>query len=410
MDSKTKIFELNKDTINDLINISNQIINSKIDTLIILIDKNNIDFSKIKFIHSIIINFYINNKKIGIWGIPNCVLRNILTPKDFIKLYDYLIKPNYNLNKKTKKLIYYSSNIIECRNCIENKDCIGLGNLKTNQYPWLYIQSGEYIFNKYYKNIIFQDKEIDKHFKTFSNHIKNYKSIFSTRSIYFANTISNETEFKYNNRFIYYCHNLHKSEINNEINNLKKISNNETLINELEIFYKNFILNGFAYSYAKGDKTRESIYYFPINSNIIKSYLSKIPINFEELYFEELYFIGIDYIKNKKYEIKIYSKIKNNSELLKYLKEKYKIKINNNVLNYISNLIFVRRYNLENKKLKSIKIEYNINNNEKYSQYLKNEFNYDINYKEFEKIIRLTFNYNLEKKIGVFNKITKYYR
>ena len=71
MDSKTKIFELNKDTINDLINISNQIINSKIDTLIILIDKNNIDFSKIKFIHSIIINFYINNKKIGIWGIPN---------------------------------------------------------------------------------------------------------------------------------------------------------------------------------------------------------------------------------------------------------------------------------------------------------------------------------------------------
>jgi len=401
------IFNLNKDSYYKLDNIIKFSINRKIN-LILNIDKNSFDFKSLLILKKMIFLFTYNNLKLGIWGVPDCVLRYIFQDGfDFTKYYDIsLIKINPLFYKLINDNYTFSSNLISCNKCFVKKNCSGLGILDENQKMW------NFRINKTIrmieKKFLFSNNIINKLHKSFINYIENSSLFYTDRTLRYVKTYTHKKQLKYENRFVYFSRYIHKNELDKEFDFLyKNLLNKDFIYYIYKNLYSKLFMRSFAYSIAEleNNKLRESFYLYFINEQILINYLlskKKLQINKEN--FDELNYISQDFNLNEEFGLKVYSKIKNKNLLFDFLKDKYSFIFPEELIDIAYSFYFVRRY--KNNKLISNKIEFNSSNNEYVVTILQNYFNIYIPKESKLKIEIFALDFDLK---GHINKITIYY-
>lgn len=373
--------------------------------LILIFNKNAVLFKELLFLKQLIIYFFSKKIYFGIWGLPDCVIRYIYQDGfDYVLFNEYLIPENSFSLFFFDKDYYLSQQLLSCKNCMEYKNCFGLGINSLNLSNWFYrygIKTRINVWNK----IKFKDKIISNKYFDFLNHIKKSNLKYTDRSLKFASVFLKNSNNDYFERFTYFCRYLHKKEFLFEFYFLKKISKNNFLIEYFyENFYKNLLMRSFAYSVAVSkNKFRESFYFYFISDKTLSNYLcNKKNLIVNTYDFEKLNYISFDFMNNKEEDFKVYSKIENEISFFNFLKKEFKFEIS--LLKEGKEFYLVRRYDIKG-NFKNFKFEYVPKNFEESRLALSKL--YDLNLLINNSFIGESIAIDLDKT-GKLNKITFY--
>jgi hypothetical protein len=348
----------------------------------------NFPFKKLNTLLEIILSFKRIDVKIGFINIPYCVLKSLLGNFYFsIFSEEFLLKKsNFFFKFKPKKLFFLPI----CNFCLDYNRCFSLGENKENYTLWDFRTSFRKIKHSYdSKNETLQQ---------FINHIDLSQTIYTDRNISLTKTFKKAQSIN-DNRFIYYCHFLKKSEFTYEFNFLDSYFNNSKLYSIIKQKYLNLELKGMAFSFKELiDSKIISYYLFFVNLTLLEKYVKSVITSFKKEQFEELYFIGFDEIDNKISQIKLYSKVQNSNDIYEYLGiQKFPFSH--------ENMLLVRRFD-GNGEFKEYKIECMSNDYENVMKYLLDK-GFNINF-DFTKntITRIAFSFSKEMDL---NKVVFYY-
>lgn len=356
------LYNLNINTINQFILTINEIIKNKSKlNIIIIVDKNSFKISELIFLKNIVINFWVLENKLGIWGLPYCHLQEILGEINFIKFEPILIKENNLFFSLINNFYINSTQLINCHLCfLKNTNCYGFGNKPEN----FLINKGRLntkLRLEKYKSIKYENKELNALYNLFINHILNSNLYYSDRYLRLTKVYTQKKELNYDERFVYYCRYLSKFEFNSEKSFLLSIAKNKDFFKYMyENFVENFYLNSLAYTYLTGDIERETFYFYFKDQDafILFFKFMKISINIE--IFEEFYDVSFDFKNGLQSDFKIYTKIKDASLFFDYLKKNYNFEANSLIRSSL-NFSLCRRYDKFG-EFKGIKFEFHSKN------------------------------------------------
>ncbi len=420
------LFYLNKKTILFFNSFINKLIKLKFN-LIIVIDKNSFKFNDLIFLKDYILLFYKLDLKLGIWGLPDCVMRLIFADGfDFIRLEPYLIKTNYLFYEINNSLFNYSVQLVNCNDCFIKNNCVGLGLLNYNS-KFFYRKSIENRL-KEKKKVSFDDNIINLIYSNFISHIASSSLYYTDRTLRYVKSYTKIKKLKYSNRFVYFSRYIHKSEFNFEFEFLlNNILNFNFLKNFYENFYLRLLMRSFAYSIAKLNDNfyRESFYFYFIEENQIINFLKLNYISFTKNDFEEFKYISYDLkteiinkinfkkefdindleIESQIFGFKLYSKIFNIDAFFNFLKTELNFIFPEELMKISFNYYLVRRYD-KNFNLIGFKFEFNSKDSEKTKLLLENLFGFIIPREEELKMEIFAIDLSLD---GFIKKISIYY-
>lgn len=326
------VFELNSSNSPYLEKVLNDCLKfSNFEGIIFVINKNEIYFSKIMFFKDIIIQLYLNKKKIGLFGLPHCFKIKLFGGFDYMRFSSLLILENSKyFSKYLPYYQNYSSQLKKCIICSKSDVCDGLGSIKENYSLWSFRASHKYR-NKNIENL-FQSKDnlIKNSFKNFQNHILKFDLETTDRMVQFVQNIDNGSINSFSDRFLYFCYYLSEKEFKLEFDFLKTQVINKKYLDVLISKIKNFQLKTFAFSLAKKKNLiRETFYFYPVQNYDILTDLN-LNLNYFKNY-SKPYVVGIDIIDNEISSYKVYFKstlenIKKEIGDLKFDFEKIKVK------------------------------------------------------------------------------------
>lgn len=370
--------------------------------LILDIDKNAFVFEKLFFLKPIILHFYRLKVPLGIWGLPYCVMQQILGGYLYAKLQEYLIQEPKIFAFKLHN-IQDSALLLECKRCIKAKVCSGLGHLACNRSQFAWRMANHYRFEQV-KNLPLQGHAKKAH-GLFVKHICHYPQEETDRAMAYAKVFSKSGSFTYTDRFIYYCNYLLASQIRDEKELILAHTKNRRFIENLFRFYLSYF-ERYAYSLAYGEKIRETIYGFFIDGDRSKDLLGKLTFDLHQHPFEDTYyFFGVDLIDGMPDAYKLYSKISNDTSFFNYLAQHFSFVFPPEILKISYDFLLVRRL-AANKKLSSIKVEMYCNDFAKLTTLVYKYYDIRLKSNEHFEIDRIAFDIDLQ---GILNKITVYY-
>ena len=370
--------------------------------LIIHIDKNAFVFTKLFFLKRIVHLFYRQKVPLGIWGLPFCVMQQILGGYLYTKVQKFLIKEPRSFAFKYQGGLH-SSLLIECKKCIKAETCSGLGNLACNRSQFAWRMANRYRFvNLPYLTL--QKPAAEVH-DQFIRHICRYPQEGTDRAVAYARVFSKSRGFIYHDRFIYYCNYLLSSEAEDEKKLILAHTKNQGFIENFFRLYPSYF-ERYAYSLAYGEKIRETVYGFFIDASQAKDLLGKLSLDLQQQSFEgPFYFFGIDLIDGVPDAYKLYAKITDKPAFFDYLEHQFSIVFPPEILEISYGFLFVRRVDSE-KRLLSIKVEMYSRDITKLSDLIHKHYHIRLESNEHFETDRVAFDIDLR---GRLNKITLYY-
>jgi len=370
--------------------------------LILYIDKNAFVFAKLSFLKTVALHFYRQKVPLGIWGLPYCVMQQILGGYLYTKLQEYLIQEPKMFTFKLHN-IQDSALLLECKKCIEAKECNGLGYLACNRSQFAWRMANRYRFEQV-KNLSLQGHAKKVH-DLFVKHICYYPQEETDRTMAYAKVFSRSGVFTYQDRFIYYCNYLLASQIKDEKELILTHTKNRSFIENFFRLYPSYF-ERYAYSLAYGEKIRETVYGFFIDADRSKDLLAKLNLDLPQQPFEETcYFFGVDLIDGVPDAYKLYAKISDDHTFFDYLAHHFSFVFPPEILEISYDFLLVRRLDA-NKKLSSIKVEMYCNDLAKLSDLVYKYFDMHLESNKHFETDRITFDIDLQ---GNLNKITLYW-
>jgi len=321
------ILELTKKNRKYLLRIVKECISHKnFHGIIFLIDKNEILFERLFFLKDISIKLFNNNKKVGIHGLPYCVLQYIFGSDYFSRYFpDFISEDNQYYSKYIPIFQQNSSLLLKCAECIASTYCDGLGSRIENHYIWSYRTSHTY--RALGRDILFQtdNAEMQNMYDSFCTYIDNSDLTYADRYLYFTKNIDLGSAYSFSDRFVYHCDFPPKNEYKKELNFLSTYIENRTFLPIIETLLNRDEVCRIAYSKANKDNiSRESFYINPNGENnyyLLNYFNIKLDISFPNKFLG----VGIDYYNGKIKSYKIYFVV--SSEILMQIHPEYFNKI-----------------------------------------------------------------------------------
>ncbi len=397
------LFRLDKHSTKELdTTISNFLSQKNGPGLILYIDKNAFVFVRLSFLKTIILHFYRLKVPLGIWGLPYCVMQQILGGYLYARLQKYLIQEPKIFVFKLHN-IQHSALLLECKKCIKAEVCNGLGHLPRNRSQFAWRMANRYRFEQV-KNLSLHGHAKKVH-DLFVKHICHYPQEETDRAIAYAKVFQKSIGFTYVDRFIYYCNYLLPPQIEEEKELILTYTKNREFIESFFRFYPSYF-ERYAYSLAYGEKIRETVYGFFIDANRSKDLLGKLNLNLQQQLFEEpFYFFGIDMIDGVPEGYKLYSKISDDSAFFDYLAYHFSFLFPSEIMEISHDFLLVRRLDA-NKRLSSVKVEMYCNDLAKFSNLVYRYFDILLESNEYFETDRIAFDVDLQANL---TKITLYY-
>ena len=370
--------------------------------LILYIDKNAFVFTKLSFLKAVALHFYHQNVPLGIWGLPYCVMQQILGGYLYTKLHQYLIPEPESFAFRHQNG-QHSALLLNCKKCIKAEMCSGLGNLACNRSQFAWRMANRYRFDNL-PYLTLREPAAKVH-DQFIKHICRYPQEETDRAITYARVFPRSRGFAYYDRFIYYCNYLLYSQVEEEKELILAYTKNRGFIERFFRFYPSYF-GRYAYSLAYGEKIRETIYGFFIDKNRSWDLLGKLNLDLAQQPFEEpFYFFGIDLIDGVPEGYKLYAKISDDRAFFDYLAQYFSFEFPHEIVKISYDFLFVRRVDAR-KRLTSIKVEMYCKDLELLSHLIYEYYDIRLESNEHYETDRIAFDIDLE---GSLNKITLYY-
>lgn len=326
------LFELSAENRISLLKIIADCLNhSHFRAIIFTVNKNEILFDRLFFLKEMTLKLFQNDKKVGIWGIPYCVMQSIFGGHYFSQLADKMIPENSNQYSKYIPVNQYSSSLLlQCHKCIASNDCDGLGIREENQS--LYRGRVSHKYRIIGRNDLFRtDNEVmKKMYDSFCEHVDNSDLTYADRYLYFVKNIDFGSSYSFSDRFVYHCDFLPLHDYEKELIFLDSYIENKSflpMINELAGKNK---IGRIAYSKAQNENiSRESFYIIP-NDEHNYYLLNYFNINFDIKFPNRFFGVGVDFYNGQIKSYKVYFMIP--TEILLQVFPHYFQKIDINVL------------------------------------------------------------------------------
>ena len=210
------VFRLDKHSVGELDATISALLSQKNQLgLILYIDKNAFVFEKLSFLKAVVLHFYRQKVPLGIWGLPYCVMQQILGGYLYARLQKYLInEPDSFAFKYQNK--QHSSLLLNCKKCIKVELCSGLGSLACNRSQFAWRMANRYRFQNV--DYLSLQESVKRVHNLFVNHICHYPQEKTDRAMAYAKVFQKSSGFAYHDRFIYYCNYLLPQQIEDEKN------------------------------------------------------------------------------------------------------------------------------------------------------------------------------------------------
>jgi len=304
-----------------------------------------------------------HDKRIGIWGVPLCVVRTMFNAYIYMRFFETHIAEN-PMGVKTKIFLNY------CDKCIDRLGCLGFRNIKTDTLkPTIKSIHNQYN-NGYLKKPFNSTLNVLNQKHALCVHHCQTDSKTTFRHIYYADSVSMNSKHAYTNRFIYSCDYLNSEESEFEFSFLENIVFNKKMVYKFKSLFKTSNNIQLIYSLAeKKGSYRETFYYF-VPSSVSSNFLQNFNLTFDEINYV-FFGIGIDSINSELTGYKIYYKV-SQSIMLTYL-EKIGIKD----YKFLGEKLFIVYRLNKNEDILSYKIEIEIKHQDlKYFKLFLNNYNY----------------------------------
>jgi hypothetical protein len=416
--SSFHFFFLNKNTILNLSAFIKKIRKSDSATgVILIIDKNSFEIWKMSFLAKAVPGLIEKGLKVGIWGLPQCVINTIFNKDDYFQLYSRhldLVAIDH-LSEKHYKLNYNSAQISACRACSLRATCSGLGNLWQNLAPLnLETVQKEFLKESSYKKTAFSSAKLRKKQAAILDYCRKNQLPRNTRRSFFYATVALKTAaFDYGERLIYSCKYLDSKELEAEENFLASISANQSFV---KYIFKNFSQKYYWYIFSialdRNQAVRESYYiYFKDTEKSHKVKFLESEINLKTVMdydvLGNVYGIGYDFLAGNFQGVKLYTRIKDKKGFPDFLEKICNFTFPAEILEISTFILFEKRF-AENGELLTYKVELTTCHLEKMTALFVKYYNLKFNLAHVNCLsVICAFDLSLT---GSLNKITVYYK
>lgn len=365
------------------------------------IDKEAQLFDDLIFLKEIIVDLLSKNKRVGLWGMPECAIRIILNRYWYMRFCETKITKG-NVDNNQKNAAY----LPECENCLDRSTCSGTGNKNLDLLKKKFAKS-KLSPKARFKTNLFQLPSISvfNKYKKFLLHSSfgNKTSSTTDRYVYFATSVDYNSVHAYANRFVYMCDYLNSKAYDQEFDFLRKQSINSTYIDMLQSVASVEKTMQISYSLAEKNAVFRESFYMSTHEHYGKHLLNDFNIDYVIPQSKEMKFIGvgIDVVNQKTVGYKLYFKCSKNF-LSSYFKplgiEMEKVKAKSHY--------FVLRLDHE-QKLLSYKIEVLVGYKDfkLFKNLIDNYKYFDINFEKLD-----IFNIAIEFEEDKISKINLYHR
>lgn len=374
--------------------------------IIFTIDKNEILFDRLFFLKSIALKLFNNNKDIGIWGVPDCVIRFTMGNYYFSQIVSKMIPENSNFySKYIPTNQHKSSLLLECNQCIASYECDGLGSRMENRSMWGCRISNEY--RKTGREELFKtdNEDMQKTYNSFCEHIDNSDQTYADRYLYFVKNIDFGSSYSFSDRFVYHCDYLPLHDYEKELGFLDNNVQNKSFLLTIKELSSQIEISKIAYTKAgKSDVSRESFYL--AQNNMYNDYLLNyfnLELALDLKLLNKIQGIGIDFYNGQIKSYKIYFLVP--SEILLKMYPQYFEKIDINILDlHEKQHHYIIRLDANRKRISErIDLTYNEKDYSLYESYFKY---FPITNKDLKELYLIAFDFEFEamniKKINIY--------
>lgn len=367
------IFELSKKNRKFLLRINQECIDNKnFHGIVFVINKNELLFDRLFFLKNISFRLFENSKKVGIWGLPNCIIQFIFDPYGFSQFVSKSIpQETEKYSKYTPTYQQNSSLLLKCTECFTVDICDGLGLRTENHLMWNYRSSHKY--RKIGRDALFKtnNKNIEKIYHEFCTYIDNSDLMQADRYLYFVKNIDFGSSYSFSDRFVYHCDFPSFAEYEKELHFLSKYVENKNFLPQIDALAKKGKICRIGYSKADKDNvSRESFY---VNPNDGHNYylLDYFNIDIKIQFPNTFYGVGVDFYNGQIESYKIYFMVP--VETLFKMHPQYFKKINIDIFSlHEKSHYYVIRMDADKKKISErIDLVYNKKDKLHYKQYFK---------------------------------------
>ncbi len=376
--------------------------------VIFTIDKNEILFDRLFFLKSIVLKLFQDNKEIGIWGVPDCVIRFAIGNYHFSQVVSKMIPENSSCYCKYIPTNQHNSSLLlSCSKCIVSHECDGLGSRMENRSMWGYRISNEYRRTGREELFKVDNEDMQKIYNRFCEHIDNSDQTYTDRYVYFVKNIDFGSPYSFSDRFIYHCDYLPLHDYERELDFLDNNVQNKSFLLTIKELSSQIEISKIAYTKAeKSDVSRESFYL--AQNNVYNDYLLNyfnLDLDLDLKLLNKIQGIGIDFFNGQIKSYKIYFLVP--SEILLKMYPHYFEKIDINILDlHEKQHHYILRLDANRKKVSErIDLTYNDKDQALYQSYFKH---FRVTNKDLKELYIIALGFEFEDMD--IKKMNMYYR
>jgi hypothetical protein len=275
--------------------------------MVFVVSPDRLLLNRLFFLKEILQALWKAHKKVGVWGAPECVLMEILSPPLFSRLRPAFLEEEGAGRCRFEPAAWYRSALrIGCRNCIVRDRCAGLGNRPQNLGAREYRST--HTSRRRWRDALFRSSlpELRKLYRRFADYVDRSDLRYADRYLYFVQSLDYGSAYSQNDRFVYHCDYLPDGEVDRELAFLRRQKGNGLPLSELETLLRSDSVSRFAYSKGVGKgRERESYYFAPsdVYDHRLLEYF-RIPGKYDDR--ERLIGIGVDYYDGRLEGYKLY--------------------------------------------------------------------------------------------------------
>ncbi len=285
------------------------IANDHCNGIVFEIDKERQLFDDLMFIKDDVVSLLAKDKRVGLWGIPECVIKIILGGYWYMRFWETKITEE-NIAHHLTNAVY----LPECEKCLDRATCIRVENDKNIDFLKERFNKSKSSSKKMFKTDLFKLRSTlvfnkYKKFLLYSS-FNNNKNSITVRKAYFATSVDYGSAHSYADRFIYMCSNLNSKAYDKEFDFLRKQSINSSYIDLLQSIASVKKTSQIAYSLAEKNGVFRETFYMYAPEYYGEGLLKDFSIDYVIPRIDEMKFIGvgIDVIDEKKVGYKLYFK------------------------------------------------------------------------------------------------------
>jgi hypothetical protein len=279
--------------------------------MVFLVDPDLLLLDRLFFLRELLLSLHRAGKRMGIWGVPECVLIDILTPALFSELRAGFLEETGPGRCRFDPGIFARTALrLECRPCIARERCGGMGRKPENLLPREYRSAHD--FRRRGRERLFrsEDPELRERYRRFADYVDRSDLRYADRYLYFVKTLDYGSPYVQTDRFVYHCDYLPRRDYPEEATFLASQTLRSDRIEDLRLLGSSGAVARFAYSRGRGKRgERESFYFAPPDpsDHTLLSHFG-VPRSYGER--ERLIGVGIDYYDGRLESYKIYTELR----------------------------------------------------------------------------------------------------